>query len=124
MSNCAQLEQFLFFSKFALQLWHNNTSLLPETIICRGVPEVLKKRLKSYYKEQKLPFTLIEGQYYPYMIVVDFEATCEETNPTDYLHEIIEFPAVLIDASSLTVVRFRISLAEYSLTSFLGYFAI
>ena len=85
---------------------------------------MLKKRLKSYYKEQKLPCTLIEGQYYPYMIVVDFEATCEETNPTDYLHEIIEFPAVLIDTTSLTVVRFRISLTEYSLTSLLVYFAI
>ena len=73
---------------------------------CRGVPEVLKKRLKSYYKELKLPSFSIEGQYYPFMIVVDFEATCEETNSIDYIHEIIEFPAVLIDTSTLTVVRF------------------
>jgi len=74
--------------------------------ICRGVPEVLKKRLKSYYKEQKLPCSSIQGQYYPYMVVIDYEATCEETNPTDYIHEIIEFPAVLIDTSSHVIVSF------------------
>lgn len=31
-----------------------------------------------------------------FFIVIDFEATCEERNPIDYQHEIIEFPAVLV----------------------------
>jgi hypothetical protein len=34
---------------------------------------------------------------FDYLVVVDFEATCEEKNTVDYPHEIIEFPAVLID---------------------------
>ncbi len=34
---------------------------------------------------------------FDYLVVVDFEATCEEKNVQDYPHEIIEFPAVLID---------------------------
>uniref|UniRef100_H2ZKS0 Exonuclease domain-containing protein n=1 Tax=Ciona savignyi TaxID=51511 RepID=H2ZKS0_CIOSA len=38
-------------------------------------------------------------QHYPYLVVLDFEATCEEKNSSDYLHEIIEFPAVLLDTS-------------------------
>ena len=33
---------------------------------------------------------------FDYLVVVDFEATCEEKNNGDYPHEIIEFPAVLI----------------------------
>ena len=36
--------------------------------------------------------------------VIDFEGTCEEENPKDYIHEIIEFPAVLVDANTLEVV--------------------
>ena len=35
-------------------------------------------------------------------MVVDFEATCEEKNAQDYPHEIIEFPAVLIDVLRLS----------------------
>lgn len=37
------------------------------------------------------------GCRYDYVMVLDFEATCEECPPMDYLHEIIEFPVVLID---------------------------
>jgi hypothetical protein len=33
---------------------------------------------------------------FDYLIVVDFEATCEKNKYTNYPHEIIEFPAVLI----------------------------
>ena len=68
--------------------------------------EVLKKRLKTHYKEMKMPQINIVGQYYPRMVVVDFEATCEEENPEDYIHEIIEFPAILVDTSTFSVVRF------------------
>ena len=36
--------------------------------------------------------------------IIDFEGTCEEDNPKDYIHEIIEFPAVLLDATTLEKV--------------------
>lgn len=42
--------------------------------------------------------------YYDYICVVDFEATCEEDNPSDFLHEIIEFPMVLINTHTLQIV--------------------
>lgn len=32
---------------------------------------------------------------FEFLLVVDFEATCEEVNPPDHLFEIIEFPALL-----------------------------
>ncbi|XP_051956726.1 3'-5' exoribonuclease 1-like [Xyrauchen texanus] len=74
----------------------------------RGVKDVLKKRLKNYYKKQKLMHSAAaDGNsdvYYDYICVVDFEATCEESNPPDYLHEIIEFPMVLIDTHTLEIV--------------------
>jgi len=38
-----------------------------------------------------------------YLVVVDFEATCEKNAP-DYEHEIIEFPAVLLRTADVTVV--------------------
>ncbi|XP_054620918.1 3'-5' exoribonuclease 1 [Dunckerocampus dactyliophorus] len=74
----------------------------------RGVKDVMKKRLKSHYKKQKLTQSAAEGggadTYYDYICVVDFEATCEEDNPADFLHEIIEFPVVLISTHTLEIV--------------------
>ncbi|XP_016332732.1 3'-5' exoribonuclease 1-like [Sinocyclocheilus anshuiensis] len=74
----------------------------------RGVKDVLRKRLKSYYKKQKLMHSAAANgntdTYFDYICVVDFEATCEENNPPDYLHEIIEFPMVLIDIHTLEIV--------------------
>ena len=43
-----------------------------------------------------------------YLLVIDFEATCENVNPADYIHEIIEFPAHLLDLSSLKIVSFYV----------------
>ncbi|XP_027128303.1 3'-5' exoribonuclease 1 isoform X1 [Larimichthys crocea] len=74
----------------------------------RGVKDVMKKRLKSHYKKQKLMQSAAEGgptdTYYHYICVVDFEATCEEDNPSDFHHEIIEFPMVLINTHTLEIV--------------------
>lgn len=73
----------------------------------RGVKDVLKKRLKNYYKKQKLKQSATagsDGSYYDYICVVDFEATCEENNPRNFIHEIIEFPIVLIDTHTLEIV--------------------
>ena len=38
-----------------------------------------------------------------YLIVIDFEATCEEKNYPDYPHEIIEFPAIIIRVDDVQV---------------------
>ncbi|KAJ8393969.1 hypothetical protein AAFF_G00055020 [Aldrovandia affinis] len=73
----------------------------------RGVKDVLKKRLKSYYKKQKLMQVVLErgptDTYYDYICIVDFEATCEENNPPNFLHEIIEFPMVLVNTHTLEI---------------------
>ena len=70
--------------------------------------EVLQKRLKNHIKKEKLVQAKLvqekrmnEVHFY---CVIDFEGTCEEENPKDYIHEIIEFPAVLVDATTLEVV--------------------
>lgn len=34
---------------------------------------------------------------FDYIMVLDFEATCEEPTPPNFLHEIIEFPVVVVD---------------------------
>ncbi|CAL1538274.1 unnamed protein product [Lymnaea stagnalis] len=72
-----------------------------------GVKDVLKKRLKNYYKRQKMAqcnraLTDDEKMKYDYLVVIDFEATCSETNE-NFIHEIIEFPAVLVDAQNQAV---------------------
>ena len=70
--------------------------------------EVLQKRLKNHIKKEKLVQAKLvqekrmnEVHFY---CVIDFEGTCEEENPKDYIHEIIEFPAVLVDATTREVV--------------------
>ncbi|XP_075718432.1 3'-5' exoribonuclease 1 isoform X2 [Rhinoderma darwinii] len=69
----------------------------------RGVKDVLKKRLKNYYKKQKLKESSDTNAYYDYICVIDFEATCEEGNASDYIHEIIEFPIVLVNTGTLEI---------------------
>ncbi|XP_023664023.1 3'-5' exoribonuclease 1 [Paramormyrops kingsleyae] len=73
----------------------------------RGVKDVLRKRLKSHSKKQKLQQSMAAGgatdTYYDYICVVDFEATCEEINAPDFQHEIIEFPMVLVNTRTLEI---------------------
>ncbi|XP_074084330.1 3'-5' exoribonuclease 1 [Macrotis lagotis] len=72
----------------------------------RGVKDVLKKRLKNYYKKEKLTQHREDGDtnsYYDYICVIDFEATCEEGNPPEFTHEIIEFPIVLLNTHTLEI---------------------
>lgn len=71
-----------------------------------GVKDVLKKRLKNYYKKQKLMLkeSNCADSYYDYICIIDFEATCEEGNPPEFIHEIIEFPVVLLNTHTLEIV--------------------
>lgn len=74
-----------------------------------GYPDILKKRLKLYYSQTALGKAGVDHhhttQNYDYLCVIDFEATCEQPNPADYLHEIIEFPIVLVNTKDRHVVR-------------------
>jgi len=73
-----------------------------------GFKNIIKKRLKTHYKKQELakslPEMLPENLLLPYYIVIDFEATCTESESDDYLNEIIEFPAVLYNSKTKQVV--------------------
>ncbi|XP_072847967.2 3'-5' exoribonuclease 1 isoform X1 [Pogona vitticeps] len=71
----------------------------------RGVKDVLKKRLKNYYKKEKLmqKQPTNANNYYDYICVIDFEATCEEGNQLELTHEIIEFPIVLLNTRTLEI---------------------
>ena len=72
--------------------------------------EVLQKRLKTQVKKEKLSEANSKEEMVQndnelhFYCVIDFQGTCEEANPVDYVHEIIVFPAVLVDANTLEVV--------------------
>ena len=76
---------------------------------------MLSKRLKSHLRREAVladptapgdVFSSTQTNPYglDYLCVVDFEATCEAQNPPDYIHEIIEFPVILLSLKTLTVV--------------------
>ncbi|OWF46663.1 3'-5' exoribonuclease 1-like [Mizuhopecten yessoensis] len=73
----------------------------------RGVNDVLKKRLKLYYRQRKLMKANVcvpsTKPMYDFLLVIDFEATCE-ADTTNYPHEIIEFPIILVDVHQNSVV--------------------
>lgn len=75
---------------------------------CYGTKDPLKKRLKEHYKVQKLISAgLMEAKANrnaDFLIIIDFEATCEERNPSGYPHEIIEFPAVLVASKEAEII--------------------
>jgi 3'-5' exoribonuclease 1 len=43
-------------------------------------------------------------EFYDYICVIDFEATCTENCLSDFPHEIIEFPIVLINIKTMQIV--------------------
>lgn len=53
--------------------------------------------------------TMNADNYYDYICVIDFEATCEEGNPPECTHEIIEFPIVLLNTRTLEIVSDPVS---------------
>ncbi|XP_042893235.1 3'-5' exoribonuclease 1-like isoform X2 [Penaeus japonicus] len=75
----------------------------------RGNKNILIKRLKAY-----IPMKLEEAykkdpqielyKYFDYYVVIDFEATCDGGNSHTYRHEIIEFPAMLIDTRKTKII--------------------
>jgi len=77
---------------------------------CHGKREAVKRRLKEYFKTEKLieaglldrKASLVLNT--DFFVVIDFEATCEERNPPHYPHEIIEFPAVLVSTEEQAIV--------------------
>ena len=72
-----------------------------------GSKDVLKKRIKNHYRKQRLGSSVTsssEKLKYRYLVVIDYEATCSETNE-NFVHEIIEFPAILVDTQNMAVVR-------------------
>uniref|UniRef100_S4RWV4 Exoribonuclease 1 n=1 Tax=Petromyzon marinus TaxID=7757 RepID=S4RWV4_PETMA len=72
-----------------------------------GTKEVLRQRLKSYcqleHRRSILHASKLEPCAFNYICVIDFEATCQEHNPRDFPHEIIEFPVVLLNTSTLQI---------------------
>jgi len=70
-----------------------------------GSKDVLKKRIKNHYRKQRLGSSVTsssEKLKYRYLVVIDYEATCSETNE-NFVHEIIEFPAILVDTQNMAV---------------------
>jgi ERI1 exoribonuclease 2 len=45
----------------------------------------------------------VDHPQFDFFIIIDFEATCQESN-THFVQEIIEFPAVLVDAEQRQIV--------------------
>ncbi|XP_034245299.1 3'-5' exoribonuclease 1-like [Thrips palmi] len=82
------------------------TNLNQNNLHTGGNRDVLVKRLKNYYRIQKLSSVnvLPAVKYAPYYLVLDFEATCNTVNAPDYPHEIIEFPAILVSSRSKAIV--------------------
>ncbi len=60
------------------------------------------RRLKNHHKETFLNNGVKSD--YEYVCVIDYEATCRE-NSFNYPHEIIEFPIILVNMKTLTIVR-------------------
>ncbi|XP_059468578.1 3'-5' exoribonuclease 1-like [Neocloeon triangulifer] len=70
----------------------------------RGSVEVLRKRLKALANPRKPSTSGLQEDQLPFYVVIDFEATCEQERDNSFPHEIIEFPALLIDTRKKEIV--------------------
>ena len=75
-------------------------------MLLRGHLSVTSKRLKNWIKTTKLKEenVKLKGSSIDYLVVIDFEATCEKGSPEGFQQEIIEFPAVLINVEKREMV--------------------
>lgn len=85
------------------------------SLLLRGALEVINKRLKQHLRREAILadptsprelFATTQRNPYglQYLLIVDFEATCVENKPMDYIHEIIEFPVLLLNINTLEIV--------------------
>uniref|UniRef100_A0A0N5AUX6 Exonuclease domain-containing protein n=1 Tax=Syphacia muris TaxID=451379 RepID=A0A0N5AUX6_9BILA len=76
----------------------------------RGNRSAAYERLKKYVKENEPELLKISNElgkterFFDFLIVIDFECTCDEINNISYPHSIIEFPAVLINVKEKEIV--------------------
>ena len=73
----------------------------------RGDLNVTSKRLKNWIRNTKFEeanVELVQGSAINYLVVIDFEATCEIDSPAGFQQEIIEFPAVLVNVEKRVIV--------------------
>ena len=83
----------------------NNLSLLElklfletENKNSEGLIEVLRKRAKNLIPQNKALYQQQQQQQQPdYLLILDFECTCESPKPLGFKHEIIEFPILLFN---------------------------
>lgn len=80
-------------------------------MLLRGHQSVTTKRLKNWIKTTKLKEenVKLKGSGIDYLVVIDFEATCEKESPEGFQQEIIEFPAVLVNVEKREMVSSSIS---------------
>ncbi|KAK6039143.1 Skp1 family, dimerization domain protein [Cooperia oncophora] len=81
----------------------------------QGTKKQLRARLRRYYRKEFSMYRMLhEGdnmprfgnktaRHFDFLVAIDFECTCVEVI-YDYPHEIIEFPAVLIDVRQMRIV--------------------
>ncbi|KAK6747362.1 hypothetical protein RB195_000517 [Necator americanus] len=81
----------------------------------QGTKKQLRTRLRRYYRKEFSMYRMLHdvdcvprfgnktARYFDYLVAIDFECTCVEVI-YDYPHEIIEFPAVLIDVGQMRIV--------------------
>ena len=65
-----------------------------------GVIEVLKKRSKNVFSTSEV---INLSQQPLYLLILDFECTCDNPKPLGFQHEIIEFPILLLNTVTMEI---------------------
>ena len=85
-----------------------------EFILSRGDQHIIHQRLRNHLRrsiaaaEEDCPPDAVHSinpLNLDYLVVIDFEATCQHDCPKDWVYEIIEFPAILLNVHTLETVR-------------------
>lgn len=83
------------------------------SLFCRGEHHVIHQRLRNHLRrsiataEKDCPPDAVQPTNplnLDYLVVIDFEATCQQDCPKDWVYEIIEFPALLLNVHTLETV--------------------
>src|SRR4051812_41766790 len=63
-----------------------------------------EKNVLEYGQSDTSVYSMVKEQPFQYYLCFDVEATCEKGGSFDYMHEIIEFPILLIESKMFEIV--------------------
>ena len=82
----------------------NSIEQQSESSFSNGIRSKGENNVLKHGQSDTYVYSMVREQPFQYYLCFDVEATCEKGTSFDYMHEIIEFPILLIESKTFEIV--------------------